>query len=208
MAQDDGMEVEDAEHLEGDSEDEKFYSPLEGDTSPEAEALLPLGEPQRKIFLLVGRVEQVVGSLLLVMVLVLVLAQVAQRYIPGAWPWTGELARLSMVWATFLLAGYLIAYPPYHISIRIIDYVVKGRWLHGVKLFVNVVILATSLILLYGAYRLIADDIGQVTAAGEIPLRFVNTIPLIGIALVVIRAVLGIVVRDVPGLLGRDGDAS
>ena len=163
--------------------------------------LLPESEPMRSIFRVLGTVEQVLGSLLLVLILILVLAQVALRYIPGASaPWSGELARLSMVWATFLLAGYLIAYPPHHIAIKVIDYVAKGRWLTGVKLFVNLVILGTCAVLIYGSYTLVTTGVDQVTPAGGLSLRFVNAIPLVGLVLVAVRVVLAIVIRDIPAL--------
>ena len=48
----------------------------------------------RTIFRALGLLEQIVGSLLLLLILVLVLAQVAQRYMAWSAPWTGELARL------------------------------------------------------------------------------------------------------------------
>jgi TRAP-type C4-dicarboxylate transport system permease small subunit len=60
-------------------------------------------------------------------------------------------------------------------------------------------------VLIYGSFNLLATDIGQVTPAGEIPLRFVNTIPLVGLFLIALRAILGIVVDDVPALRGRSG---
>ena len=86
-----------------------------------------------------------------------------------------------MVWVTFLLAGYLMAYAPHHITIQIIDYVAKGRWLAVVKLFVNFVILATCLFLIYGSYTLVTTGIDQVTPAGGLSLRFVNAVPLVGL---------------------------
>lgn len=181
---------------------------MEEEAAPEEPPLLPAGEPMRKIFRALGLIEQIVGSLLLIMVLVLVLAQVAQRYLPGASPWTGELARLSMVWGTFLLAGYLIAYAPHHISIQIIDYVAKGRWLASIKLFVSLVILLTSLALLYGSYTLVTSEVAQVTPAGGIPLSFVYAIPLVGWVLVIVRVILSMVAKDIPAFLGRDGEAS
>jgi TRAP-type C4-dicarboxylate transport system permease small subunit len=176
---------------------------LEGEGPPVEPPLLPSREPMRTIFKALGKLEQILGSLLLVMILVLVLAQVAIRYLPGSAAWTGELARLSMVWATFLMAGYLVAYPPHHIAIQVIDYVAKGRWLDVVKLFVNIVILLTCIVLIYGGYALVTTGVDQVTPAGELSMRFVNAIPLIGLVLVAIRAVLGIVVRDIPALRGR-----
>jgi TRAP-type C4-dicarboxylate transport system permease small subunit len=174
-------------------------------TEEEHPVLLPAREPLRTVFKGIGVIEQIIGSLLLLMILFLVLVQVAQRYLPGTWPWTGELARLCLVWATFLMAGYLIAYHPHHIAIHIVDFVVGERWLAVIKLFVNLFILFTTIVLIYGSFNLLATDIGQVTPAGEIPLRFVNTIPLVGLFLIALRAILGIVVDDVPALRGRSG---
>jgi TRAP-type C4-dicarboxylate transport system permease small subunit len=101
------------------------------------------------------------------------------------------------------MAGYLIANPPHHIAIKVIDYVVEGRWLTVIKLFANLVILGTCVVLVYGSYTLVTTSVDQVTPAGGLSLRFVNAIPMIGLALVAVRVVLAIVIRDVPAL--RDG---
>lgn len=178
---------------------------LKTEGPPAEPPILPASEPTRTVFRVLGVLEQVLGSLLLVLILVLVLAQVAIRYLPGSAAWTGELARLSMVWATFLMAGYLVAYPPHHIAIQVVDFVAKGRWLAGVKLFVNVVILTTCLALIHGSYSLVTTAVDQVTPAGDLSMRFVNSIPLVGVVLVAVRALLGIVIRDIPALRG-DGD--
>jgi TRAP-type C4-dicarboxylate transport system permease small subunit len=172
---------------------------LGGESHPE---LLPAREPWRSILHWLGVAEQVIGSILLVVILVLVLAQVIQRYVPGSWPWTGEVARLGMVWATFIMAGYLAAHDR-HIAIHVVDWVLSGRSLAAVKLFVNIVVLATCLALVYATWQLVSTDIGQVTAAAQLPLRFVNAVPIIGFALVALRVVLAIALRDIPALLGR-----
>jgi len=172
---------------------------LGGESNPE---LLPERQPWGAILHGIGVVEQVIGAGLLVVILVLVLAQVAQRYVPGSWPWTGEVARLSLVWATFVMAGYLAAHDR-HIAIHVADYVLGGRALAALKLFVNLAVLVTCLLLVYATYQLVAADIGQVTAAAEIPLRYVNAVPALGFALVALRALLGITLRDIPGLLAR-----
>ena len=176
---------------------------LGGETNPE---LLPRREPWRTIFHGIGIGEQVAGSLLMLLVLVLVLSQVAQRYLPGAFPWTGEVARLALVWATFVMAGYLAAFDR-HIAIHVIDFVLKGRALASVKLFVNVVVLVTCVVMVYATYQLLETDVGQVTAAAQIPLLVVNAVPIIGLALTALRAVLGIVVVDIPALMGREAPA-
>jgi TRAP-type C4-dicarboxylate transport system permease small subunit len=173
---------------------------LGGESNPE---VLPRSEPLRSIMHAIGVIEQVVGAFLLFVILVLVIALVAQRYLPGAnFPWTGEVARLSMVWGTFIIAGYLAAHDR-HIAIHVVDYVLGERALAAVKLFVNLVVLVACVVLVYATYQLVESDIGQVTAAAEIPLRFVNAVPIIGFALTALRAVLGIVVNDIPALAVR-----
>ena len=208
MAQQDDPRGNDAPETDGKAPEPGSSVATEGLHAVDKEPVLPPRGPMRTIFRAIGLIEQIIGSLLLVMILILVLAQVAQRYLPGAAPWTGELARLSMVWAAFLMAGYLIAYPPYHIAIQVVDYVAKGRMLMAVKLFVNLVILSTCLFMIYGSYTLVTTTVSQVTPAGGISLRFVNSIPLVGLILVAIRAALGIVVRDIPALRGRNVDAA
>jgi TRAP-type transport system small permease protein len=107
-----------------------------------------------------------------------------------------------MIWTTFVMAGYLAAHDR-HIAIHVVDWVLGGRALAAVKLFVSVAVLATCLVLLYAAYLLVSTDIGGVTPAAELPLLFVNAVPLVGFALVALRALLTIVLVDLPALLGR-----
>jgi TRAP-type C4-dicarboxylate transport system permease small subunit len=163
--------------------------------------LLPTREPFRSMIHWIGLVEQAIGTGLVVVILLLVLTQVAQRYIPGqGWPWTGEVARYAMVWTAFLMSGYLLAHDR-HISIHVVDYVLRGRAIAAVKTLADVAVLLTCLVMVYAAWDLIANDIGQVTAAAEMPLKVVNIPVLIGLALSALRAALSIVVADIPGLL-------
>ena len=204
MAHEDGRPAGGAEsaHVNG-ADDVRPAAEIEslgGESNPE---VLPEREPWRAIVHGIGLVEQAIGALLLAAILVLVVALVAQRYLPGVnFPQTGEVARLAMVWGTFLMAGYLMAHDR-HIAIHVVDYVLGGRALAAVKLIVNVIVLVTCLVLLYATYLLVAGDIGQVTAAAEIPLQFVNAVPIVGFALTALRALLWIALHDVPAVLGR-----
>ena len=180
-------------------------STLGAETNPE---LLPRREPFRTGLHVIGLLEQAIGTVLVVTILFLVLTQVAQRYIPGqGWPWTGEIARYSMVWLTFVMAGYLVAHDR-HIAIHLVDFVLRGRGLAFVKVLVNVTILVTCLAMTYATYDLIDKDIGQVTAAAEMPLRLVNIPVLVGFTLSALRAVLGIFVADLPVLIRGEEVAS
>ena len=162
--------------------------------------ILPGREPWRSIVHGIGIVEQAVGALLILVILVLVVSLVAQRYLPGvSLPWTGEVARLSMVWATFVMSGYL-ASRDRHIAIHLVDYVLKGRALAAIKLAANVVVFVTCVGLVYATIQLLADDVGQVTPAAEIPLLIVNSVPIVGFSLTALRAALAMAVIDLPAL--------
>ena len=57
----------------------------------------------------------------MLLIFFLVLIQALQRYLPiDGWSWTGELARFSLVWLTFVVAGVLVSSDS-HISIEMID---------------------------------------------------------------------------------------
>jgi TRAP-type C4-dicarboxylate transport system permease small subunit len=172
---------------------------LGGDTTTE---LLPARGRARTILHGLGMVEQAIGTSLIVVLLVLVLAQVAQRYIPGGYPWTGEMARLALVWCTFALSGYLMAHDR-HIAIQTVDLILHGRALGLVMLLVHVVVLATCLAMAYAAYRLIADDIGQRLPASELPLAWTYVVPLVGFLLTALRAGMAIGILDIPEIRGR-----
>ena len=162
--------------------------------------ILPGREPWRSIVHRIGIVEQAVGAFLILVILILVVSLVAQRYIPGvSLPWTGEVARLSMVWATFVMSGYL-ASRDRHIAIHLVDYVLKGRALTAIKLAANVIVFVTCVGLVYATIQLLADDVGQVTPAAEIPLLIVNSVPIVGFSLTALRAALAIAVIDLPAL--------
>lgn len=192
--------------------DDREDQPSPSSASPAAsdedlyEELLPSGQPFRTLMRLVGLIEQAIGGSLIVIILVLVLTQVAQRYIHAfdGWPWTGEIARLALVWCTFTLAGYLMAQDR-HITIKVVDLVLPERVLDLIKLGSHVVVLVTCLGMGYATYSLIADDIGQRTPAAEIPVAWFYVMPLVGYLLTALRAGMMIGLVDVP-LIARRGE--
>lgn len=169
--------------------------------------LLPKAGLSRSVMRTLGLVEQVLGTSFLVLLFVLVLVQVAQRYLPGGWAWTGEVARLALVWSTFSLAGYLMAVDR-HIAIQMIDLILPRRALDLLKLMVHIVLAATCVGMSYASFRLVAEDIGQRTPAAGIPLAWTYLIPMIGFALTALRATLAIALSDLPGIKRRDEAAT
>jgi TRAP-type C4-dicarboxylate transport system permease small subunit len=170
--------------------------------------ILPASGAVRTVLHLIGLAEQAVGVVLLLVVLVLVLVQVGQRYVPGTGlPATGELARLAMVWATLVMAGYLMAHDR-HIAIHVVDYFLPVRALGAVQLLGHLVVAATCLALAYTSWDLIRSDRGVVTAAAQIPETFVYSVALLGFFLTFIRAVVTVVVLDLPEMAGKRGKAA
>jgi tripartite ATP-independent transporter DctM subunit len=143
------------------------------ETTPE---ILPTREPFRSVLRWLGLVEQAAGIVLLIVIVALVLVPVVQRWRRGGgWAWTGEIARFSMVWATFVLAGYLQAHDQ-HIAIKVVDYFLPIRVLGAVKLFGHALIAVTCIALVYATYDFMTHDRGQVTAAAQIPLTIIYAV--------------------------------
>lgn len=159
--------------------------------------LLPAREPLRSLLRLFGLAEQATAIILLVAILLLVLVQVGQRYLPSGFAWTGEIARFAMVWLTFVMSGNLLAHDS-HIAIKVVDYFMPVRVLGAVKFVGHVLITVTCIVMLYGTYDFMVHDRGQVTAAAQIPLTFIYTVIAFGFASTAVRGVLAIFVLDLP----------
>ena len=158
--------------------------------------VLPATEPFRSLLHWLGRAEQAAGVVLLAVILALVLIQVFQRYLPGGgWAWTGEIARYAMVWATFFLAGYLLAHDQ-HIAIKVVDYFLSVRALGAVKLVGHVLIAVTCIVAVYATYDFVSHDRGQVTAAAQVPLALIYAVVAFGFASTALRALVVILVQD------------
>ena len=151
----------------------------------------PLGRILRAVEL----VEGAVGALLLLAILALVMVQVTVRFSAlGGWAWTGELARFSLVWLTFVLAGYLLGRDQ-HISFDLIDFVLPERALRVVRVISYVIVAAICAAFVYDGVGLIDAQSFIKSSAAEIPMSFVYLIPTVGFALTGIRALVGIFAR-------------
>lgn len=174
-----------------------------GEGGPE---LLPPRGPFRIVMHWTGVAEQFLGASFVIVILVLVVLQVTQRYLPGGgWVWTGEIARFALVWATLVLSGYLMAHDR-HISLQVIDYMLPPRGLHAVKVFASLIVAVTCLAMTYEAYQLISDRSGQVSPATRIPLTLVYIVPFAGFILTALRAAIGAVMIASTSPTPQEGD--
>jgi TRAP-type C4-dicarboxylate transport system permease small subunit len=137
-------------------------------------------------------VEMAVACVALGVIFVSVLWQVISRYVPAVnWPGVSELANYSLIVLTFIMVGYLIGNNG-HITIQIIDYVVKGRALVVVKIVSAACTAVICAALAWEGYSLIQAYPTRRTAALEIPIWTLYTVPLIGFVSGTVRAVVRI----------------
>ncbi|HEX6231701.1 MAG TPA: TRAP transporter small permease subunit [Jiangellaceae bacterium] len=148
-----------------------------------------------RVLRVVEIVEGTIGALLLLAILVLVMVQVTVRFSAlGGWAWTGELARFSLVWLTFIVAGYLLGRDQ-HISFDLIDFVLPERALRVVRVISYVLVAAICAAFVYEGVGLIDAQSFIKSSAAEIPMSFVYLIPTVGFALTGVRALIGIFAR-------------
>ena len=134
------------------------------------------------------RAELTVGVALLALILVLILLQATQRHLPvQGWVWTGELARLGLVWLTFSLAGYLVGRDE-HITLKVVDLLLGDRALRAVWILANLVVAAVGVLLTLEAVELVFGGSPQLTSALRIPVSATYVIPLVGVVLMSLRA--------------------
>lgn len=149
----------------------------------------------RKVLRAVELVEGTVGALLLLSILVLIMAQVIVRFAPlDGWVWTGELARFSLVWLAFLMAGYLLGRDE-HISLNFIDHLLPERGRRVVTIVAHLVVAAICAGFVYEGIGLIEARSGIRSSAADIPMSFVYAVPTVGFALTAVRALIGPFVR-------------
>ena len=103
--------------------------------------------------------------------------------------WTGEVARFSMIWLAFSLAGYLMGREE-HIKLDAIDFVLPTIGKQVVHGFSMLVVAATSLTFAYEGYDLFSSGSPIKSPAAGIPIGWVYVLPTIGLVLTGLRAVL------------------
>jgi TRAP-type C4-dicarboxylate transport system permease small subunit len=138
-------------------------------------------------------VELTVGALLLLAIVVLVMLQVLARVTPiESHVWTGELARYCLLWLSFGLAGYLLGRDE-HIALDVIDHVLPPLGQRIVRVFSLLVVAATAAMFGYEGLDLFASGSPIKTPSTGIPLSWIYFIPMVGMGLTVLRALLEIV---------------
>jgi TRAP-type C4-dicarboxylate transport system permease small subunit len=180
------------------------------DSEPRATATdEPSKEPWREpaILRIWASAELAIACVFLVTTFVTVMWQVISRYAPSLnWPGAGELANYSLIVMTFIMVGYLIGKNG-HITIQIIDYVVKGKAFVAVKAVSAAFTAVICALLAYEAYALILAYPNRTTAALEIPVWILYAVPLAGFTSGVVRALVRIFTANRPDRVLQTAEA-
>ncbi len=112
-----------------------------------------------------------------------VMYQVLGRYFPPiAWVGAGEVARLSMVAMSFILAGYLVGKNG-HIVIEVFDGVLSGKKLFTVlRVVASAVMVLTCGALAWEAFLTIESGWSRLTTVMHMPLAVLYIFALVGFA--------------------------
>lgn len=150
-------------------------------------------------------IELAIGVLAMLLIFVLVLVQAGQRYLPvHGWPWTGELARFSLVWLTFVTAGVLVSNDS-HIAIETVDVVRNPMVRRVVRVFACLTVAAIGALLTAEAWELMHTQSGMRSPAMGMPMSWLYAISIIGFVSTTLRALVAALRYAVLGVPEPDG---
>lgn len=168
-----------------------------------------LAQPPRWVALpvrVVTAAELALGVVAVLVIFGLVLLQAAQRYLPvDGWSWTGELARFSLVWLTFVVAGVLVTRDE-HISIEMIDAVSPPAVPRVARVVACLVVAAIGVGLTLEAWELVDTQGILKSPAMGMPMSWLYGVSMIGFVSVVVRALVAALRYAVLGLPEADPD--
>jgi TRAP-type C4-dicarboxylate transport system permease small subunit len=148
--------------------------------------------------------ELALGVVALLLIFFLVLVQAGQRYLPvDGWLWTGELARFSLVWLTFVVTGVLVTRDS-HISIEMVDGLRSPLLRRIVRVFSCLVVAAVGFGLTAEAWELTMTQGLLKSPAMQMPMSWLYGISMIGFVSTTIRALVAAVQYAVLGAPEQD----
>lgn len=160
-----------------------------------------LEEPPRAvryIVRVVTAIELTIGAVALLLIFFLVFAQALQRYLPvEGWSWTGELARFSLVWLTFVVSGVLVTRDG-HISIEMIDALPRlGR---AVRVLSCLIVAAIGVVLTMAGWELVQEQGIIKSPSMQMPMSWLYAISMIGFVSIVVRSLVAAATYAVLGV--------
>ncbi|MEW1989318.1 TRAP transporter small permease [Brevibacterium casei] len=164
------------------------------DTIADAEATLAFDkdsfERRRALYRWAISLERAIGILLMVGVFALVLLQVITRYVfDSPLSWTEEVARLTLVWLTFLAAAYVTSRRS-HITVDLIATVVPRRVARAIGTFARLVVLAVSAFMAVAGIMMVDIVAAIAMPASGLPTALLYLAATIGFILIFIHTII------------------
>lgn len=139
-------------------------------------------------------IQEYIGVFLLILMSGLVFLQVVSRYVLEIpFPWIEELARLSMIWLTYILLSATFA-RDIHVKIDFIDEYLSNKMKEILRCITNILGLIFSLVTLRFIFYYFETQLqfGQSTNVMNIPMYIVLLPLIVGIVLTLIYFILEI----------------
>ncbi len=133
--------------------------------------------------------EEVLLTLMLIVISVVMIAQVISRYVFNAsFSWSDELARYMLVWSCFLSVSYCVKR---RISIKIeqLQNALPKKAIPWMRLVRHTIVFIFCVIMIPYAWTYLQQTIasGATSAAMQIPMSWIQSAPLVGFILLTIR---------------------
>lgn len=149
--------------------------------------------PLRRARDAVEAAEQAVMNLLLLAMALLVTLQVLSRYIVSLPAfWLEEMARMTLVWMTFLGTAVAIAKGINLVVTFLADRLPRG-YTRGAKIVTALIQIVLFTILIGSSWQLVQQLIGVSTSASGIPRGLLFVAPLVGFSLSLVHALIELV---------------
>lgn len=150
--------------------------------------------------------ELLLGAAALLAIFLLIVLQAGQRYLPlDGFAWTGELARFSLVWLTFVVAGVLVTRDG-HVSIEVIDTVGGEGMRRLVRVVSCLVVAVIGVGLTVAAWDLTQTQGFIKSPALRMPMSWFYAISMVGFVSTVVRALVAALRYAVLGVPERNVD--
>jgi TRAP-type C4-dicarboxylate transport system permease small subunit len=143
----------------------------------------------------ISRIEIGLGIAMLVLITFGVALQVLQRYLglTGV-GWSGELAMMSLVVLSLLVAGYLAARDQ-HITLEFIDGVLPQRGIAIAWLISRVIVIAIAGFFAWAGLQFVASGVAGNLASVALPKAPFFAVAAVGFILVVVDLLLDLVIK-------------
>lgn len=144
----------------------------------------------RRVVDVLTRIELGFAGVMLLVILVLVFTQAAQRYTPfEGLAWTGEISRFGLAWMTFSVAGVLITLRG-HIALEVVDTLPVPRLIRVVQVGSLLMVALIALGLSNEAWGLIQTQGTLSSPVLRLPMSVVYIPVLTGMISTVIRSLV------------------